>query len=95
MSAIKSKSLVTGGTGIPKEIWLKHFPGTSEDKKNFAFKPRDVVTLMGCPGRCYKVVEGYYIQVDSGANKVFENWYKLQTANGAIAHWKEYQLELA
>ena len=94
MSAIQRKSLGTGGTGIPKEIWLKHFPETSDDRQDFAFAPKAVVTLKGCPGRCYRVIEGYYAQVYSGMNKTFENWYRLQTANRTIAYWKEYQLEL-
>lgn len=94
MSAIQSKSLGTGGAGILKEIWLKHFPETSDDKKDLVFAPKDVVTLKGCSGRCYRVIEGYYAQVDNGMNKAFENWYKLQTANGKIAYWKEYQMEL-
>lgn len=93
MSAIQRKSLGTGGTGIPKEIWLKHFPETSDDKKDFAFNPKDVVTLKGCPGRCSRVTKGYYVQVDSGMNKTFENWHRLRTTNGTIAYWKEYQLE--
>ena len=78
--------------GIPKEVWEKHFPETSADKKPFTFAVGDRVSVKNMGDRSYAVVRLFRVQVGSGVGKSFENWAELRKQEGRLTKWKECQL---